>query len=327
MHMDELFRFDDDRDKFMQRISRIDTSIIKHGDLELAVKGLKDCVLWSRSSAEPTCAVLTGIGGAGKTTLAKAFVNAFPRVQRNYGDRTVDIVPAYYAEIPASATPKSTASSLAEGIGDPKPTRGSTNDLTKRFVKLLETCETEAIFLDEFHHLRLKGPTFGNNVCKWIKSLVDSAKTMICLVGTPDCLALLEGDEQLARRFAHRFTLGRLAAGDEKAGGALDAYLIAYFEECKIKIGILEVPDLENYVNVWRMYLATQGLPGFIRLLAKDGILVALCSGRESLAMEDLAEAFETGITSSVALTLPGVNPFRLSDARVKEAYMQSLNR
>jgi hypothetical protein len=321
--MDDLFALDSGREKFMQRINLIDPVVVVHDDMKVAVNGIKDCILWSKSSSEPVGAVLTGVGGAGKSTLTQSFVAAFPRFDRDYGDRKVTIVPAFYAKIPPSATPKSTASALDKAVGDPKYKRGSEKDITERFVTNLETCETEIIFLDEFNHLKLRGATFGKNVCKWIKTLIDTTSIVICLAGTPDCLDLLESDEQLARRFARRFSLGILVAGDEKVGRSLDSYLVEYIDECKKKIGILEMPDFSSYVNVWRMSLATRGIPGFITLLIKEACLNAFSSGRDSIMMEDLAAAFDRGITSSVALTAPGVNPFRLSDARVKDAYME----
>eukprot|EP01037_Dinobryon_pediforme_P031753 gene31753-36394_t len=164
-----------------QRVAAIDNMYVSHPMLRSAIDGLSDCVSWSAVSAEPRGALLTGIGGAGKTTVCKAILKRFPALDIVEGDSAIRTVPAFYASVPSPSTIRSLAASLLVSIGDPLSPKGSAASLTTRLAHLLKVCRTQMILLDEFHNLLAEaaaGQPHANRVCNWLRTLINETRVM-----------------------------------------------------------------------------------------------------------------------------------------------------
>jgi type II secretory pathway predicted ATPase ExeA len=294
---------DEERAAHMRVVSKMDGAIILHDGLTKAISGIKHCIAWSESSREPVGIIVSGDAGVGKSTLSGVVLDLFKAGEAVRGDCKVQIVPAYYAAIPEAGTPKSTASSMLKAHGDPKPYSGQLSAMTTRLTTLLDACETRFVILDEFHHLLGKGVKTGERVCNWIKTLVNDTRVLFCLVGNPACEDLLKSNGQLARRFAYRFRLTALGCGNEEKGGQL---------------------DYRDYTEVWRIGLATRGVPAYIKLIVREAALRAMASGRQVITMADFAHAYEMGITSAVSLAPEGINPFALDIRGIKSIYYKN---
>jgi len=315
---------DEERAAHMRVVSKMDGAIILHDGLTKAISGIKHCIAWSESSREPVGIIVSGDAGVGKSTLSGVVLDLFKAGEAVRGDCKVQIVPAYYAAIPEAGTPKSTASSMLKAHGDPKPYSGQLSAMTTRLTTLLDACETRFVILDEFHHLLGKGVKTGERVCNWIKTLVNDTRVLFCLVGNPACEDLLKSNGQLARRFAYRFRLTALGCGNEEKGGQLDSFMLAYCEEWAAKIAMRIDLDYRDYTEVWRIGLATRGVPAYIKLIVREAALRAMASGRQVITMADFAHAYEMGITSAVSLAPEGINPFALDIRGIKSIYYKN---
>jgi hypothetical protein len=315
---------DEERAEHMRIISVMDNAVILHDGLTKAISGIKHCIAWSESSREPAGVIVSGDAGVGKSTLSGVILDLFNSGEAVRGDYNVHIVPAYYAAIPEAATPKSTASSMLKAHGDPKPYSGQLTALTDRLITLLNQCETRFVILDEFHHLLGKGVKTGERVCNWIKTLVNETRVLFCLVGNPACENLLKSNDQLARRFAYRFRLTALGCGDKEKGGQLDSFMLGYREAWAAKVGVRIELDYRDYVEVWRIGLATRGVPAYIKLIVREAALQAMASGRQVITMADFMHAYEMGVTSAVSLAPAGLNPFAVDSRRIRSIYYKN---
>lgn len=292
-------------------VSKIDTVIVNHARLQAASDGLEECIAWSEANKEPAGAVLVGDGGMGKTTICNAILSRYPSGIKRTTSAEVDTVPAFYAAVPSPSSIKSLASELLKRLGAPRPGTGTASALTERLIVLLRSAETKIILLDEFQHLLADskvGDARSNNVCDWIKTLVNNTGVTICLVGTPACEALVNSDLQLAGRFARRFRLYPLKLGTLVERGELEGFLIAISGKFKERLGFSSVVDFSEYSNAVRVWAATGGNPRFVMRLLKEAAVLAWASGRKDLVTGDLAEAYAKGITQLAAKC--NINPF-----------------
>jgi len=285
--------------------------------LTAAIDGLSDCITWSVASAEPRGALLTGIGGAGKTTVCRAILKSFPSVETKEADLSIKTVPAFYASVPSPSTIGSLAASLLVSIGDPLPPRGTAANLTARLAHLLKICRTQVILLDEFHNLlaeAVTGQTHAKKVCNWLRSLINETGVMVCLVGDPSCETLVNHDHQMSRRFAYRYRLKELDPGTQERPGDLVGFLTGFSELSLKKIQMTSGVDFSDHHRVQQVWAATGGNPAFVAMLFKEAASIALLNGgRTAIELDDLGDAFEKGITLPAAL-ISG-NPFLLQPA------------
>jgi hypothetical protein len=315
------------KESIYQRVAAIDNMYVSHPMLRSAIDGLSDCVSWSAVSAEPRGALLTGIGGAGKTTVCKAILKRFPALDIVEGDSAIRTVPAFYASVPSPSTIRSLAASLLVSIGDPLSPKGSAASLTTRLAHLLKVCRTQMILLDEFHNLLAEaaaGQPHANRVCNWLRTLINETRVMVCLVGLPSCEALVSYDHQMSRRFAYRYRLQDLQCGTEERPGDLRGFLTAFALNSLETMQMTSELDFSEHYRALQIWAATGGSPAFIALIFKEAASLALIDGgRTVLQISDLSSAFERGITLPVA-KISG-NPFKMSQvalmSKIKTVY------
>lgn len=319
--MSSIFDEDELGSTVSDRINKMDAIVVAHDELGRCIEGIKRCVAWSASGKEPSSLILTGHGGVGKTTVRDIILRIYRPYEATISDKTVRIVPAYGASIPSPTTLRSTITDLLKGLGDPFPERGSAYAATERLVRLLGECQTKIILLDEFHHLSTLGQEkTQKEVCKWLKTLINESKVMVCLIGEKNCLKLVRREEELSRRFARRFELSNLTAGTRDCEGALCAYLRSLSLRCKEVVELREFPSFEDFVDVLRIEISTSGNPSFISLLFKEAMFSALYAGREHVSRKDFASAFNCGITEAVSRV--DKNPFVMDDEQVLRAVL-----
>ena len=308
------------------KVAALDSIYVTHQDLTQAIEGITECISWSKNSLEPKGALLTGLGGAGKTTICKAILKRYPPALVTIDGTLINTVPAFYSSVPSPCGIKSLASSMLEQLGDPSPGRGTAYSLTNRLCKLLVECRTRIIILDELHHLlRMKGrgQTKAQEVCEWLKSLMNSAGVMICLVGTPSCESILQGDSQMSRRFAHRYRLHDLSCGTSAEPGTLTGFLQHLVVKYSESLGGVAMPDFFSHDLVAKMWAATSGRPSFITLLLQRAILTALNGQRTSVTASDLAYAFDLRVTIDVAQSTQ--NPFEMLNYELTDSVLSKM--
>jgi hypothetical protein len=308
-----------------ETIAKLDDVFVTHSSMDHALNGLAECISWSAKSREPKGAILTGLGGAGKTTICNVILKRLPPVDLEEGDQTIRTVPAFYTSVPAPSSIRSLASRMLEQLNDPAPDRGTAYQLTRRLAKLLKNCKTRVILLDEFHNLLAsKGPASESKmleICNWLRGVMNETRVMICLVGTPQCANLIDYDVQISRRFSHHFPLHDLSCGSESEPGSLVGFVDALCQRYVDVLSLKSFPRFDDYEACLRLWVATQGRPAYITLLLQTAIKIALHDAkRDHVMVQDLADAFDRGITAGVAKTHR--NPFTMSSASLTQTVL-----
>lgn len=300
--------------EILSAISMLDKLVVQHPDFSTAFTGINECVLKTEFYKEPMGSLLLAEGGMGKTTTCRAIMSSMSSTTKRSATFETTIIPAFYAEIPSPATVKTVAASMLAQLHDPNPLAGNTAQLTIRLCRLLERCETKLVFLDELHNLLDTTKTttrINNNVCNWIKSIVNNTSVSFCLVGLPEFAPILSIDSQLSRRFPLHFKLNKLTPGTLDTAGTLPPFLQEVFDQAKNILSLRSTPNFSNELMVNQVYAATSGNPSFIMSLIKESLFIALSNNDNSITKEYLALAWDKGITAKATLTT--ANPFKMS--------------
>jgi ABC-type dipeptide/oligopeptide/nickel transport system ATPase component len=286
--------------------------IVRHTSFTEATQKILRAVEITISRREPSAAMLVGKPGSGKTTICKSIVQHFGPgtvVQTEQG--VVNTVPALYCSVPAGVTLKSLSVHMLTKLGC-QDLRGDAITLMWRLSRLLSTCETQVILLDEFHHLLMRGAEKTRAVvCDWIKTLMNETLIPIILVGMPECEVIVDDHPQLARRYPYR---ARLPEFDFAVQSSNSIFIktLKLFNQRMNEIGGFENSSiLTDRSTASAIYVATSGNMNAIRQLLHDALRIALERADSTFTVNDLAEA-AASLTSAKSL-VKGKNPFLLS--------------
>ncbi len=307
-------------EKIISRVNKVDSCYIPHTAIDDAIKGIERCILLSEGAKEPVNVMLTGHSGTGKTTACNAVLSKRKRKHVTREDCEVTLVPAFYALVPNPVTIKGVASALLNSLGDPDPTRGTALAMTLRLGRLLKTCETQVIILDELQHLlKHDHKSTTNNVKDWLKTLINEFKVPIVIVGTPQCSDVINTDSQLERRFTTRFELNNLNFGGQDKGD-FRIYVEDLSSAFKKIVKIESFPDFKSQHNSLMIYVATGGNPADINNLFKTATIYALENGEEHIKLTDFEYAFNhLVLPNTLNLKKSKINPFGLQRGELEK--------
>lgn len=282
----------DPDDQLSPELEQAHTALIRYPRFRELHQEIRRCQSLSKIAGEPQCMSLEGVTGAGKSTLVKDYVAAFPR--RNTQDGTT--IPVFYAEIPSPATVKGTAAALLEQLGDPLAGRGTLWSMNSRLINLIRACEVELVILDEFSNLI---DTDTNHilatVSDWLKMLIKQTDVPFLVIGLDGKVdRILQANPQLSRLFAFRETL-RPFIWDVQYPDALKefALFVQYTEKA---VGLSLSNQLLRTELLYRIYYATDGVVGNMMNLMRYAALVAREKGKSWIDLNDLAGSFDKRI-------------------------------
>lgn len=303
--------------------AKLDELIINHTSFADAIIGIKNCINQNKFYKDPKGCLLVANGGFGKTTIGEILSSEMPQIIERTDRLITKKVPFLVATIPPSATIKRLASVLLRELGDPNPIIGDSTDLTERLCALLIQCETVSIFLDEFHHLFKLSKThmmINKEVADWIKTIADRAHVCICLIGTEGFSDFFYRESQYKRRFPQAFKIGPLKTDNRKDGGNIAAFFneIRNFIENETQIRFHD--GFDAYPFYEQLYLATAGIPAFIKMLCQDLILVALENAEDTkIHAGYFSQAWKKGNMETVCITKK--DPFSMSSGQIAEYF------
>ena len=290
--------------------------VVSHLIYSRAVATIELAIEATQSSGQPHSVMLTGESGTGKTTVCEYLVQQRP-MRRDQVDASGirNVVPAFYCCVSAEVTIKGLAIVMLKRLGCDKLT-GDKTVLTERLYDLLKTCQTEVIFLDEFHHLlRSNASTVIVGVRDWVKALINASGVTVVLVGLPKCENIIDEDSETKRRFPHRASLSHFPFSTEpssqyiKVLKALSSAMVAH-------AGLAVTPVLTDADKATAFYVATGGNMNSIRLLLFQVSNTAFKAPGRRVVWEDFAVAFES-ITVDHCLIKHG-NPFKLRKQQLR---------
>lgn len=270
--------------KFEQQIVFFQNYREAYTKLELAVES-------TNLRGIPTSAIIIGPSGAGKSRLCEVFRDSFPAPHKeSYTDGIRTIIPALLCCVPPIVTLKSFCKTLLESLGC-DDVRGDTVDLELRFVRLLITCQTLVIIIDEFQ--RLTKP--GNEkqliaTIDWLLGILNRIKIPIIIAGTEECQNIVYKQIQLARRYPYCVELRYLEFNQD-----YDSEYISTLRGLDEKL--YEIGDLKKGVHLTdpsiytRLYVASQGNLEYIRLILSAAFKYCLNRKSNTLELSDFHAA------------------------------------
>ncbi|WP_236201047.1 TniB family NTP-binding protein [Pseudomonas pseudonitroreducens] len=275
-----------------------------HAKIEMAIES-------TRLRGIPTSAVLIGPSGSGKSTLCNIIKNSFPETSiKVEPDRIVHTIPALYCCVPAKVTIKSFCKVMVSSLDCPD-TRGDTEDLFLRLIKLIKTCQTEIVFIDEFH--TLADPENEKQLTvliNWLVSLINRLSIPIICAGTDACKYIIYKEDRLARRYPFLAELSYVKFDQNPNSEFMT--LLRLLDEQLYQIGNLATGAHLTDTNISTpLHVATQGNLEYIRQILSRAFTTCLARRSLSLQKQDFHDA-----CSTIELKLcpcRGANPFSLS--------------
>lgn len=299
-------------DPIQDKIKIFSNFIYPHPIYQDALKTINKAIFLTESSKEPMSALLTGVTGTGKSTLIKTIVANYPKSENieNAG-AVIRTVPAYHCTVPADATIKALATEMLKYL-DSSELRGDAVSLTKRLSRLLKTCETKVIFLDEFQHLLSKKARNGSDgVTDWVKTLMDDTRVPVILSGMPECEKIIDAHPQLAGRYSFRAHL-KTFPYDLNNSIYLLKVIEAFTNGLKKHVGIQKVPTLNDDEHLCAFYVATGGNMRSLRYLFIGALSNALMDKRDYLTEDDFIDACnEQQLNFRLASSNPFLNDYQ----------------
>ena len=242
--------------------------------------------------AEPDGLAIVGESRTGKTSVLEGFASKHTRTRRPDGLH----IPVLRVVTPPTPSVKSLASTMLNSIGDPDPYRGTESQMTHKLKTQIRATGVKVLLCDEFQHFWDRGKQkVMYQAADWLKVLIEQTGTTVVVAGLTSCLAVIEQNEQLMRRFSAPLRLERfqwdVAESRSQFTGILDAYHAELSNE-------YELPDLSNEAVAFRFYMATGGLIGLLAKLLRRAEQEAVLSERNRITLDDFDRAHKRAIWS-----------------------------
>ena len=266
---------------------------------------------------DPDCLLLMGSTDAGKTTIYKTYAQNYPNRETEEGS----VVPIVYATIPAVATVKGLVSALLKQLGDPLHDKGTTTSQTSRLYDLLDNCQVELIFLDEFHHfIDPDSDLVLKNICNWLKNLILNTKIPIVLFGLPESEKILTVDNwQLSRRFNYRHSLIPFP----RTESGLESFR-QFLSDIESQLPLEKKSELAEKSLSDRIYYATDGTIGHTMTLIRKGATLAIEQDLDRLDLSILGIIYDKHLKHDKFFKK--TDPFMRSEFDLEAAYAQDSN-
>lgn len=244
--------------------------------------------------------LLTGPSGAGKSTMVQAYMGSFPRVHQT--ERTH--IPVLLVSVPSSPTSRSLASAILEALGDKRAHRGTAAEKTARIHQLFLACEVEMVLLDEFHHL-FYSPTLNafRDVTDWLKNFLEATRVGMVACGLPAGEAVVNSNEQLARRFSARIRVEPFAFDQAEDFQEFRGVLKALAPHLPLPT---ETPLHESNL-ARRIHVGSYGLIDYVVKILEGAVSATASAGLDTIDLQTLAAGFRNRVWRDVPERL---NPF-----------------
>lgn len=279
--------------------------VIESPQFKVIMDKISECHQRSKYTTEPRCLFITGGTGYGKTTIGKHYSKSYPKAVNDEGTT----IPVLRSSLPSPASIKSMASWLLKDLGDPLPDKGTTSQITMRLCGLIGKCGVELIILDEFQHMIDRDTeNVLTSSADWLKQVLNETGVPMVLMGMPWAARILEGNDQLKRRFAAKIDLKPFGWSSLKEQKEFVRFLIVLEKA----LPILKPSNLYSGDMSFSLFCASRGVISNIKKLVSKAAEKAFEMGMESITMELLSLAYD----EELALDNPkSVNPFKVDTA------------
>lgn len=280
----------------------VDIILVPHRDFQRAKSRIEKHLLTTQSYSEPVCLAIVGESRTGKSRLLESVSKQHPKHRNAEGA----VVPILNIRTPSKPSVKGLVEVMLRELGDPLWfKRGSENEKTERLYTLLKQTKTHTLIIDEFQHFYDKvSHKVQHYLSDWLKIFVDRSGLMLIVAGLPDCMAVINQNQQLRGRFLAPIHMPRFDWNNDDA----QSEFIACLESFQAGLSRYDLPDLSSDEMAFRFYCATGGLIGYLAKILHQACLNAQTNGKLSITLEDLAEAYAESVWVDEATFIE--NPF-----------------
>lgn len=235
--------------------------------------------------SEPTCVLIIGETGAGKSAFLQRYAKRHPK--RREGGSLVQ--PVIYEELQSKTTIVAAAKGLLRKLEDPSAGRGNLADQTYRVTQQLIAQRVEAVIIDEMNHIVETGMITVNKVADWFKQVAKASNVPFVMAGTPASARIVNGHQQFAAITPYRLTLDRFDWDTSKGRAAFREFLARVDAELPFD-GVAGLADKE-----WAeaLYNAAAGWIRPLMRLIKEAAIDALECGSANIGRDHLAYGYE----------------------------------
>ncbi|WIG83712.1 TniB family NTP-binding protein [Photobacterium damselae] len=187
------------------RISKAKKAFVSTPSVIKILRYMDRCRDLSDFDSEPTCMMVFGASGVGKTAVIKKYLSQNKPESEIRGD----IIPVLHIELPDNAKPVDVARELVLEMGDPLALYDADlTRLTEKLTHLIPSVGVRLIIIDEFQHLvEERSNQVLTQVGNWLKMIINKTKCPIVLFGMPYSKVVLQANSQLHGRFSIQFEL------------------------------------------------------------------------------------------------------------------------
>ena len=309
MNTEEESRLLDLRKKFA-------SYIVAHQLFADALNKVDQSLEASSTTDEPVSCLITGIAGTGKSTICKNLLHkiakSYPPGQVVAKDSVKRTIPVFLCAIGSGITIKGLAKQMLRELGA-SDVAGDQTDLTYRLHVLLKTCETKLILMDEFQHLLQRGAEKSRDqVCDWVKNLMNATGIPVVILGTNDCEEIVSAHPQLSRRYTYRAKLRPFEYSLDPSSDYIR--VLKSFQKAFSKIGEIGLSvEMSDERMALSIYVATGGLMDSMRKLFAQVLLGAHKKHQAKADQEDFVVAYATQYLEGNTVRNVNTNPFNLS--------------
>ncbi|AWY40136.1 MULTISPECIES: TniB family NTP-binding protein [Pseudomonas] len=271
----------------------------------------------TRLRGEPTCVILLGDPGTGKTRVCDDILAELGPPTKKHTDDGVHIInPVIYCRVPNNATIKTLVTRLLNCF-ETYTKYQSVDALEFRLFNILDTCQTVLIILDEWQHL-LRGGTGRalQSAADWVKVLTDIYMGEVMLVGPPACELVIDQHQALADRFPYRARLSPFSLATPESYSNYLKLIRAFAIHLKESVGFIEIPPLTDEKLLLSFYAATGGNMRALRVLLNASLINALNRNDNNLTISDFSMAAGQ---VKLATRLTEHNPFEKTCSELKK--------
>jgi len=298
--------------------------VVSPGDIELTriphvywqevLTVLAKCQSRSKHATDPYCVMILGEPGVGKSALIDHYLQLNPPQDTPEGR----IVPVLKVTTPSKPTTKAMVESAMLSLLGCVPVKGTTEELTLRFLQHLKIAGVELIILDEFQHVIDHGHAkFQQEISDWVKNLITLSRLPVALFGIPNSARILK-NRQLERRFKRKIEIKRFL-WSEKGLKEFSAFLTALEGSLPLKGKF----GLGSEEMTRRFYYASDGILDTVMKTVREAAYLAKASSDGAITAKRLSRGYRTSMTDGKKVN-PFLDPYEVV---VKAAEEEVLNR
>ncbi len=279
-------------------------------------------------AAEPTCMIITGETGVGKTTFLKRYRDMHGAEYRD--DRQNVIRPVFYFSLQARSTPLTTAQEMVSKLVAKDVAKGSLKNLTDLVKHHLLAQRVELVICDEFQHIVKSGGTISTyQAAEWVKEVVKDTRVPFVMAGMPGeadgVAAIIDKNDQLKSLTPFRTDIGSFQYNLPEDRTAFRKFLAKIDDKLPFKeYSMLGQPsqigaDGKSITGISdAIYSVTRGYLRPLNHLLREAAALAIDNEHNRIEVSDLRDAVEE--IGELSDWCKGDNPFNFLLARQDDA-------